>query len=506
MPSFSLARRYLAVLLVVALAGAAAAQAPRPVSLAERRAELDGLANEIAALRPRVDETMAKVRSLEPSFEAAHRRVQAVPLDVPARKRVLEQGLAGLDPARAKTFQEAASAFAGMGAALAEHFDAYDRMNTAQIREISGGCLVRTLTKAQLLDQYLSDKQRAKVVAALSELARADEQYHNTLDDPNARNWDRSSKADAIWEASVAADKVIDPLMSKHGQTPGVPLGAKLRRLGETIAYYARGAKAVAGSVPAMARVTAYLFNPFRRKGDPEKFSQLLRSLGKSYTWASGMKLEVVGRERIPSDTSIVYAIAHRSGLEDAVTMASVLPTDFAFMAAAGVFPKAIASKLGKQPSMILVGGRKPGTDQRVDAVKDSIAALQSGLDLAIFPEGTTPTRHQETHPLRHGIDAITAGVGERPVAIVAVTMDDPSQDYQDRLKRQSLHGGLKLTVTFSEPIDPLKLKAVPGATSQLLLNVVRAFYHRHLFWKVPAAAHDLGTVPAAAAAAAPAN
>jgi 1-acyl-sn-glycerol-3-phosphate acyltransferase len=495
--------RYSALLLTLVYASGALADVTRPVTVEERRAELVALEAEVAELKPKADSTLAKLRQLEPAFEEANRRIHAVKLDDASRKALVEQGLAGLSAEQRAPFEEAAPAFTAMGAALTEHFAAYDQLNVVEMRSIVGGYLMRTLTRAQFVDPHLSDKERTKVQAALAEVARADEKMRNALTDAETKAWNRVTALDGVWEAATAADAVIDPLMAKHGLTPGVPWGAKLRKLGETVAYYARGVKAVAGTVPAIARVTAYLFNPFRKKGDPEKLTKLLRGLGKSYSWASGMKIEVSGREKVPTDTSIVYAMSHRSGLEDGVTMASVIPTDYAFMAAAGVFPGFISKQLAKQPSMILVGGKDPKTQEKVDAVKASVAALQDGLDLALFPEGTTPTRHQETHPLRHGIDVITAQMGARPVAVVAVAMDDPSQDFNDRLKRQSLHGASKIQVTFSDPIDPLKMKSVPGATSQLMLDVVRAFYHKHMLWRA-APAQELGTVPAAVPA--PAN
>lgn len=497
--------RYIAFVLALVFASVTLAQVPRPVTIAERRAELEGLEAEVAALQPKAESTLQRVRRLEPAFEAANRRVQSVKLDEAQRKALAEQGLAGLPAELRAPFEEAGPVFKEMGAALAEHFAAYDQLNVVEMRAIVGGYLMRTLTRAELAMPYLADAEKGKMSAALSGLAKADEKMRDCLTDTEAKAWNRVTALDGVWEAATAADAVIDPLMARKGLVPGVPWGAKLRRLGETIAYYARGVKAVAGSVPAIARITAYLFNPFRKKGDPAKMGAMLRSLGKSYAWASGMKIEVQGREKVPADTSIVYAMSHRSGLEDAVTMCAVLPTDFAFMAAQGVFPKAIGNQLAKQPSMIFVGGKDPRTQERVDAVKASVQALQDGLDLALFPEGTTPTRHQEIHPLRHGVDAITAQMGARPVAIVAVAMEDPAQDFDDRLKRQSLHGPSRIRVTFSDPIDPLKLKAVPGATSQLMLDVVRAFYHRCLLWKAVQPVHELGVVPAAAAAA-PAN
>ena len=488
-----------AVLAFLLAAGLAVAQvAP---GLPDRVAELETIERQAADARPRTEATLATLRAGAPAYEQALASVQAVPLTTPERKALHEQGLTGLDPAKAQVFAAAAPAFARQAGALAAHFEAYDAENAAEIEGIVLGDVLATLRKVEALGA-LDAAQHARVDPLLAAVAQAEAKYRAALADPRAKNWDRVSSADGVWESTVAASAVLDPLLIKRGLLPHVSLGARLRRLGEDIAYYARAAKAVAGSVPAIARITSYLLR--NDKPDSGRFGHLLRSLGASYTWAAGMHLKVSGRENVPTGTSIVYAMSHRSGLEDAVTMAAVLPTDFAFMAAYGVFPKPLRERLVNQPNLVLVGAPKPGHEgKHVDAVRSSVEALQSGLDLAIFPEGATPTRHQETHPLARGIDAITGLMAERPVAIVAVAMADPSQDYTDRLKRTSWHGPTELAVTFSRPLDPLKFHAVPGATSQLLLDTLRAFYHEKLFWTqpTPATTEDLGTVPAAATA-----
>lgn len=474
------------LLALLLLVGAGYAQ-----TLVERHAELEAVEQVAAAARPRTDATLAELRASAAAYEQAMASVQAVELSSAERKALHAQGIAGLDETKRRVFEAAAPAFARQTALMAAHFAAYDAENSAEIQGIVLGYVLAMSHKLEALGE-VDGKAKAKLESLVAEVAKAEAKYRKALANPNAKNWERVSSADGVWEATVAASAVIDPLMIKKGLAPRVTLGARLRRIGENIAYYARAAKALAGSVPAIARITAYLM---RGKANPDKFSSLLRSLGTSYTWASGMHLKVSGRENIPADTSIVYAMSHRSGLEDAVTMASVIPTDFSFLAAYGVFPKAVRERLVNQPNLVLVGGPKP------DAVKASVEALESGLDLAIFPEGATPTRHQETHPLARGLDVITAAMAERPVAIIAIAMADPAQDYNDRLKRQSWHGPADLTVTFSRPIDPLKFKAVPGCTSQTLLDTVRAFYHEKLFWQQPTAQStvEIGTVPAAA-------
>jgi hypothetical protein len=160
--------------------------------------------------------------------------------------------------------------------------------------------------------------------------------------------------------------------------------------------------------------------------------------------------------------------------------MMAVVPGEYSFMVAQWALPSFLNDKLVKEPSVINVEGKRPdGT--KVDAIEEGIKSLQDGRNLVIFPEGTAPSPQGETRPLRTGIDVVVEAVADYPVAIVPVVIDDPSIDWEGSFVK-SEDEKVQITVTFGEPIDPLKMKAVPGGGRDLMLDAIRAYWHRTLY------------------------
>lgn len=493
--------RGLVLLAALALAARLAAAPALPPDLEARRAELQAVSEEGAAWRARVGPRINEAIRLVPAFVREHLAVQGVDLSTEERRLLQAQGPQALAPQKAAVFQDAAPEFGAMKASLATYFQAYDRYQDAEIRLRCFGSVLSVLERRAGLEEHLSTRQRRKLDAALAELAREELEYRGFLADPEAKNHEISNSSDDVFYAAEALDDTLAALERKHGLREKVGFGARVGGMLRKLKQKARLVKIHATTVPAIGRMFAYLYNPFRKQPDPAKVAELLRFYSRSYRWAAGMELEVRGADRIPADAPVVFAFSHRSTIEDAVSMMAVVPDSYSFMVAQRAIPAFLNGKLINEPSIINVGGRKPD-GSRVDAIEDGISSLRSGLDLAIFPEGTTPTPTKETRPLRHGIDVVTQAVGDEPVYIVPVTIDDPANGVDDAVKNVSEKGPMKVTVTFGSAIDPLKLRSVPAMGGEMLLDVIRAIWHRNLYRPdvqleaEASAAETLGTLP----------
>lgn len=481
------------------------AGATLPPDLDARRAELKAISAELksskAATGPQINEAIALV----PEFVRAHVDTQGVPLTLSERAKLLAEGAAGLPPEKAAVFEAAAPAMGEMKQRLKRYFESYDRYMDSEIRLRTFGAVLKVLERREALAEHLSPKQAAKIDAKLAEIAEEELEYRGWLANPEAKNHHISNNSDDVFFAADAMDDLLLKYERKYGLAEKAGFGAKVGGFFRAVKRKARVARVYASTLPAVGRMFTYLYNPFRKKSDPGKVSKLLRFFSKSYRWAAGMKLEVVGAENIPTDAPVVFAFSHRSTMEDAVTMMAVVPDKYSFMVAQRAIPAFLNDKLINEPSIINVGGKKKD-GSKVDAIDAGVHSLKKGMNLAIFPEGTTPTPTKETRALRRGIDVITATVSDQPVYIVPVTIDDPAAGVDDGVNNLSHKEKIQVTVTFGQAIDPLKLKSVPGAGTDLLLDVIRAYWHRNLYRPdvklIPAMPSEetLGVVPDAAA------
>jgi 1-acyl-sn-glycerol-3-phosphate acyltransferase len=483
--------------LALVLAGTASA-AP---TLDERRAELAQISKDLEFWQGRTGPRINTAIEHVPDYVRAHLDTQNVPLRASERKALLEQGLGALPPEKRAVFEGAAPAAKTMKLRLQRYFEAYDKFMGEEVKLRTFGAVLRVLERHEALKPLLKEKQAAKLDPEVAKVVAFEAKYREALADPNSKNHDISNSSDRAWWAADEVDDLLTKFERKHGLQPKLHWGKRVGGFFRSVKRKARVARIYASCLPAVGRMFSYLYNPFRKKADPGKVASLLRFFSKSYRWAAGMKLEVVGAENIPSDAPVVFAFSHRSTIEDAVSMMAVVPDEYSFMVAQRAIPAFLNGKLVNEPSIINVGGKKDdGTT--VDAVRAGIESLEESLNLAIFPEGDVPTPTGETHALRSGIDVITQAVSDQPVYIVPVTIDDPNAGVDSGVKNLSKKQKIQVTVTFGQAIDPLKLKSIPGADRQLLLDVIRAHWHRNLYRPdvqlkpADASEQDLGEVP----------
>lgn len=471
-----------------------------PPDRAARAAELEAATGEAKSWESLLGPRAAALVEATPRYVDHLVAIHRVALDPAERKALKEQGLAALESSKAGPFEAAAETFTGMKADLASYFEAYDKYQVAEIKVRILGASLALLDKRDQLATKLSPDRLAKLDAALAEYLRREKLYRAYAAWPKAKNHHRALTALVATRSAASLTAVADAYMRKTGLLPKEPFGKKLRNVAGKVKQSLRLAKIGAACLPALGKMLAYLYNPFRKGPNDQKATDGLRFISKSYRWAAGMKVEIVGKEKVPTDHPVIFALSHRSELEDAVVMMGALTDKASFMVGQWALPSFLNDKLAEEPTMINVEGTKPdGTP--INAVEEGIETIQDGRDLFIFPEGMTPTDQKETQPLRGGIDLIANAVMENPVSIVPVTIDDPANGYEDG-PHKSLAGKTKVTVTFGSALDPLRIKAVPGADAQLVLDTIRAVWHRNLYRRdvdlTPGTSvQDLGVMPA---------
>ncbi len=505
MKSLLIPRLYSLGLAVSLLSGAAIAAGLNPASIEARQEELKSISQELKQWKGQTGPRINSAIHLVPEFLKAHLAVQKLPLTASERKGLLDAGISALPESKASVFQAAAPAMGEMKQKLKEYFEAYDKYMDAEIRLRTFGAVLQAKERFEALGEFLSDSQSNKLVEKFTKLEVEEEEYRRYLADPEAKNHHISNNSDDVFFAADALDDLLLKYERKYGLAEKRGFGVKVGNFFRAVKRKARVGRIYASTLPAIGRMFTYLYNPFRKKSDPGKVSKLLRFFSQSYRWAAGMKMEVRGADNIPTDAPVVFAFSHRSTIEDAVTMMAVVPNEYSFMVAQRAIPAFLNDKLVNEPSIINVGG-KNADGSKVGAIESGVDSLKQGINLAIFPEGTTPTPTKETRPLRHGIDVVTSTVADQPVYIVPVTIDDPAAGVADGVSNLSHKEKVQITVTFGAAIDPLKLKSVPGAGGDLLLDVIRAYWHRNLYRPdvklLPAQAseEEIGVVPDARA------
>lgn len=454
--------------------------APLPDGLEARLAELEGVMAGQAAAHADLGPSTELLKERSAAFREAFAELHALPLDEAERALLAAHGAGALTDEKSAIFQRASAPFAAMSEAFTEYFSAYDRFQRSAIHGRILGMALDTLHRRKQLHGKVSPRQARRLDERIEKYLEGEHTYRRFLAHPRAKNHHKILATLVCQRRLSTLDEKLDAHFRVLGELPKRTFRDRLRSFGEDLKVGWRAAKAGVKALPGLAQAMAYLYNPFKKNPEPAQVSRILRKVAGGYTSATGMDLKVKGAEALPEDRPMIFAFSHRSELEDAIAMFGTTPGEYAFMVGQWALPGFLNDRLVKEPSIINVNGKKPDGTQ-VDALEEGLKNLQAGRNLVIFPEGMTPSDQGETQPLRRGLDLLADRMGAAPFAIVAVTLDDPANGHQG-LPHRSLEGGLEVDVSFSRPIDPLVLRAVPGIDGALMRDLVRSTWHAHLY------------------------
>ena len=154
--------------------------------------------------------------------------------------------------------------------------------------------------------------------------------------------------------------------------------------------------------------------------------------------------VQVRGRDRVPKSGTFVLAPSHRSMMD--IPLAAIVTTRrIRFMGKASLFRIPVLGTL-----FTWLGGfpvARDGTDRK--AVRDSVAMLESGEVLCVFPEGTRQNG-AKIQPLQPGAAylALRSGVPIVPIGIAG--SEEILRDHSAPIP----HFG-RVVITVGEPIVP---------------------------------------------------
>jgi len=155
-------------------------------------------------------------------------------------------------------------------------------------------------------------------------------------------------------------------------------------------------------------------------------------------------RARVIDGDRIPQEGGFVLAPSHRS-MMDIPFAASITPRRVRFMGKQQLFGVPVLGKL-----FTWLGGfpvARDGTDRK--AVRDSVAMLEAGDVLCVYPEGTRQ-HGPKIQPLQPGAAylALRAGVPIVPIGIAG--SEEILRDHKSSIPRFR-----RVVITVGEPIVP---------------------------------------------------
>ena len=150
---------------------------------------------------------------------------------------------------------------------------------------------------------------------------------------------------------------------------------------------------------------------------------------GRLALWLTGIRLEVVGSDRL-RDLRNAVVMANHESLIDAVIMALVLPVDFKAVVKKELFRFPFFGSCLRYAGFIEVD--RKDRRQATQAIARAVEALRSGHCFVIFPEGTR-TRTGELGVFKKGGFVVASEAGSRivPVALVGVRRLMPRGGFQ---------------------------------------------------------------------------
>ncbi len=167
---------------------------------------------------------------------------------------------------------------------------------------------------------------------------------------------------------------------------------------------------------------------------------------------AAGTKITVIGRERIPKDTAVLYIGNHR-GFFDILLIHTLAPGMVGFIAKKEMEHIPFLSTWMRAIHCLFLD--REDIKQGLQTILTGISYVKEGTSICIFPEGTRSkgTDESELLPFKEGSFKIAEKSG---CPIVPVCMNHVSSILEDHfpwIKSQ------KVVVEFLEPIEPKKLE-----------------------------------------------
>jgi 1-acyl-sn-glycerol-3-phosphate acyltransferase len=161
-------------------------------------------------------------------------------------------------------------------------------------------------------------------------------------------------------------------------------------------------------------------------------------------------RITVVGYEKIPTDTPLIFAPNHQNALMDALAVDFASKRALVFLARADIFKKPAIAKLLNMLRILPIyrirdGFEALGNNQEV--FDNTVDVLKSNIPLCILPEGNHEG-HKRLRPLKKGIFRIALQAEESSSFNLNLQIIPVGIDYSNYF-----NAGSDLTVVFGTPI-----------------------------------------------------
>ncbi len=181
-------------------------------------------------------------------------------------------------------------------------------------------------------------------------------------------------------------------------------------------------------------------------------------------------RITVVGLEKIPADTPVIYAPNHQNALMDPLAVAFAARRQLAFLARADIFQKPAVARLLNMLQILPIyrirdGIQALGRNQEV--FDQTVNVLKSNIPICILPEGNHEGQ-KRLRPLKKGIFRIAFQAEESHAFKLNIHVIPVGVDYSDYF-----NAGSDLTVVFGTPIRIADYEAQYRENEQRTINTL---------------------------------
>lgn len=178
---------------------------------------------------------------------------------------------------------------------------------------------------------------------------------------------------------------------------------------------------------------------------------RIVQGAFKIVIWLSGVRLTVIGEERIPKDTAVLFIGNHRSYFDIVLTYARCAGLT-GYVAKKEMLKIPLLSRWMKLLHCLFLDR----TDIRagLKTILEAIELVKSGVSIMIFPEGTRGSAGSELEmlPFHEGSFKIATKSG---CPIIPVAISNSSALFEDHFPRIK---PVPVTIEYGEPIYPKEL------------------------------------------------
>lgn len=436
--------------------------------------------SKLAALEATLHEKEQAVVSTRPGYRKAYDAVEALGVTADDARNAAAGKVEALPEKLRPVLASVQPAVKAHNASLEAYFAAYDDWSSLRMDAKALEVVARLKEARDAFKGTLGDSELSKLdglIAAVNADAGQFWEHRNVIQ--GRESWRRYADLRRMSQGDRAAETEIERLKQKTGASQKPALAERVKRsLHRTKRFWENMRLKMSLKIPS-AKIMAYLMNPLVKR-DPDKVSSLLREMGQSYVSGAKIDLEVIGRENLPKDRTLIVTPSHRNVFIDPFSMFNVTSGPLTVVQTILWFPswaqEYVKKLTANEPGIILAH-----TDG-VDVIGKSVETVKAGRTLLFFPEGNIPSPLGEIRRMRSGLDTIAEKVLEQPVAIAPVTILDPVDQwgvpgYGDTDRDL----GIKVKIVFDKAVDPRVMFALSHGEERLMLNVLRESYHKNL-------------------------